>query len=608
MPSALSTVPDKAPSEITEIVPPEILAPPMRHERRGLLRDECALVLDGFLRRLARQEALCRRVLGQVAAAFLERRAHHRLGFARVGDYARERLGISAREVQSLAQVVVAMEGLPKISAAFEHGEISWAQVRLLVTMATRETEDQWLSLARGRTVRALESSCKQAGEPPARRAEAETDEGEDDSVEGEPRVPFRVSCPRRVSTSWRRALELARRMTGEELPIWQAAEAIAAEALSAVESGSLGELTDRDLADPRQEGGGSARRPETHCASDTGETYDPFPDIDWSVVEESIPEPVESLGRELHGADAFALDERMRRVVPSMQRIDWQIGRLLRLFLDMRLHKMMGFASASRYVRERLGMSTRKGRALVHLERHGAKFPQLASAYRSGEISWVRALAVLPVIGEQRASDWIERAKSVTVRRLIDEVDWAIETRDAVVPFQSIAPPPPRANLVRPERQMCAREERPVLDSEIAFFGPASVVALFRTAVSAFARPSESPWRGLERLLDHVNGEWANQPRHRDPVFAREGWRCAVPACSSRRNLHDHHVLFRSRGGDNGRDNRVAVCAWHHLRGLHAGTVRAHGRAPAEITWEIGSTPSRSPLLRLHGERYASA
>lgn len=42
-----------------------------------------------------------------------------------------------------------------------------------------------------------------------------------------------------------------------------------------------------------------------------------------------------------------------------------------------------------------------------------------------------------------------------------------------------------------------------------------------------------------------------------------------------------DHHVLFRSRGGDNARENRVAVCAWHHLGGLHAGIVRAFGDAP---------------------------
>jgi hypothetical protein len=94
------------------------------------------------------------------------------------------------------------------------------------------------------------------------------------------------------------------------------------------------------------------------------------------------------------------------------------------------------------------------------------------------------------------------------------------------------------------------------------------------------------------------------HQPRHRDPVFERDGWRCAVPACSARRNLHDHHLVFRSRGGHNGRDNRVSVCAWHHLRGIHSGRVRAWGEAPDRVHWELGVGRGRA-LLRFVGERY---
>jgi len=72
------------------------------------------------------------------------------------------------------------------------------------------------------------------------------------------------------------------------------------------------------------------------------------------------------------------------------------------------------------------------------------------------------------------------------------------------------------------------------------------------------------------------------------------------VPACSGRRNLHDHHVVFRSRGLGNARDNRVAVCAWHHLRGIHAGVVRVWGEAPDGLAWELGVRAGRRPLLRL--------
>jgi hypothetical protein len=587
MPAPLQPAPDTAFPQVAELVPGDFLVPPMPHERRWLLRDECALVLDHFLRRLARQEALCRRVLGRIASIFLARRSHHALGFARLGDYARERLGISGRELQSIVHVITAMERLPRIARAFERAEVSWAALRIIVEAATTATEERWLSLARSRTVRALDALRK-------KESRASADPSDDDAeIDGEPRARFRLSCPRRVRSSWRRAVELARRMSGEDVPVWQAAEAIAAEALSAIEPdvGSLEPLASRSerTVDPEEDPCGA------RC-------------LDWSVIEDLLPDPVERLGQDVDGADPFELDARMRAVLRSLQRIDWQLGRLLRLFLDMRLHRMMGFESAERYLRERIGMCDRKGRALVGLERKSARAPELTAAYRSGEISWLRALTLVPVAGESHAREWVERAKSVTVRRLVDEVEWAVESRDAGAPFQTIAPPPLGAALVLPERQMCARDERPAIDDEIAFSGPASVVALLHAAVGGFARHVQAPWRGLERLLDHVIRQWTNQPAHRDPVFAREGWRCAVPACSSRRNLHDHHVVFRSRGGDNSRDNRVAVCAWHHLRALHKDIVRASGTAPGAIRWQIGSRAGRPPLLESLGERVLPA
>src|SRR5207244_1662095 len=119
-------------------VPPDLLVPPEAYGR-GLSPHDAALVLDGWLRRLAAQEAQCRTVLGILAHRFFARRGHHDLGFARLGDFARERLGLSARELQSLATVSTRLERLPQLRAAFVEGVISWAQVRLLATVATPE-------------------------------------------------------------------------------------------------------------------------------------------------------------------------------------------------------------------------------------------------------------------------------------------------------------------------------------------------------------------------------------------------------------------------------------------------------------------------------------
>jgi hypothetical protein len=142
------------------------------------------------------------------------------------------------------------------------------------------------------------------------------------------------------------------------------------------------------------------------------------------------------------------------------------------------------------------------------------------------------------------------------------------------------------------------------VCDVEVQVIAPASVVGLMRDALDAFAEPGAPRWLALARVLAHVIATWEALPRHRDPIFARDGWRCAVPGCSSRRNLHDHHLHFRSRGGGNAQANRLAVCAAHHQHGIHRGYVRASGLAPHAVRWQLGVRQTGSPLLAYIGER----
>src|SRR5216117_520734 len=458
-----------------EVVPAEVLADTV--DRRQVDRDLRALQLDGVLRRLARQEAICRRALGRLARTFLAGRYHHRLGFARLGDYTRERLSLSAREVQELARVAERLESLPAIAAAFAAGDLSWTQTRLLATAATADSEHEWLALARDRTVRALEALV---AHPPA-----DPDERR--------RLRFSLRCPRRVRGRWHQAIELARRMAGSELSLAQAAEVIAAEALSRAPA----PIDDRL---PREA---------------PPEPIDTPADAGWSPVDVPIPEDVEKLLELGPAGDPFMIDERLRVARRAMQRIDWQMGVLLRTFFDLRLHRAFGFPSASRYVAERLGLSGRKARALVALERGLRRTPALAAAYREGNVSWLRALTLLPVASRDDA--WVARAGEVTLRRLVAEVEWALDRRDAGLPT---APPPPGATLAPVERQMCARSDD-MLDADITFAAAPSVVALFRAALDAFRPAGEPRWKACEKLLEHVCHEWEAQPPHRDPVFA---------------------------------------------------------------------------------------
>ena len=67
----------------------------------------------------------------------------------------------------------------------------------------------------------------------------------------------------------------------------------------------------------------------------------------------------------------------------------------------------------------------------------------------------------------------------------------------------------------------------------------------------------------------------------------------------SSRRSLHDHHVTFRSAGGSDDPGNRITLCAFHHLRCVHAGRMRVRGHAPDGLVFELGLRPGAPPLAR---------
>src|SRR5947199_7771022 len=254
-----------------DVVPPELLEIPSPHERRRLDRDLCAGLLDRLLRRLARQEALCRRVLGHLARHFLAKRAYQRLGFVRLDDFARERLGLSGRELQELAHVAQRLEALPALARAFAEGALSWSHCGLLVAVATPDTEAAWLARARGESVRALEAAIAATrGVPP---------DPDERAVDGEAPGRFHLRCPRRVRRLWRHATELASRMSGARLPAWRAAEAIAAEGLASDEA---------DTTDEISESAPSRDRESHACPA--------VPAGAWEAIAEALPDDGERL------------------------------------------------------------------------------------------------------------------------------------------------------------------------------------------------------------------------------------------------------------------------------------------------------------------------
>lgn len=109
--------------------------------------------------------------------------------------------------------------------------------------------------------------------------------------------------------------------------------------------------------------------------------------------------------------------------------------------------------------------------------------------------------------------------------------------------------------------------------------------------------------WQCLERLLSSFLDAWGVRTdpawRRQHRVFERDGWRCRVPGCSSRRNLQVHHVVFRSQGGGDEDANLAVLCAAHHLRGIHQGRLRCHSLPGGLLAWEFSPDPRDGPLAR---------
>jgi hypothetical protein len=204
--------------------------------------DLAGLLLDGHLRRLARLrnpiEWRIARVLERLesGAGYLE------LGFARLSDYARERLGLPPRRVQTLVGLARRLAPLPRVAAAFEFGVLSQSQAALVARVATPLDEAPWVARAAARTVRRLSDEVREAVAgmtamaamaAPERQA-AVVDENAAALCEtDEPGQIVGFTAPARLRPLWDEALELARRSSGASDPVHQCVEFIAADFLS---------------------------------------------------------------------------------------------------------------------------------------------------------------------------------------------------------------------------------------------------------------------------------------------------------------------------------------------------------------------------------------
>jgi len=547
------------------------------------------------LARLAAAVGPLRRVLAAIAARLVATRAYERLCYARLGDYAREQPGISARQLQELARVHAALERLPALEHALVANALPWSKVRAVARVATAEDEHAWVARARALSIPRLEAEIRESAGSP-RAAEAQ---------ETAPPRQVAVRCTPAIREAWSAVREVAQRVAGERLRNADVLEAVIAEGFSAV---SIDPAFADDRPEPR-----SRRRHETEAL------WREEPPAARRARPRPLPHAVASLATGLDEADACELDRRLRRAVRLEQTLDATIAPLLRVVRSPDHEWSDAYRTLSRYAPDALGMSARKARALLRLERACDACPELREAFRSGRVSWVKAQTLLPLLlldldGEWRPA-WVRWAERVTVRRLAEDVERALLLRAGHhLAWHRCKFHPERAQDPIPpgERQLCAPDVDPEATQRLAWHVPHEVAVLF-TAVreTLRARMEADRPRGVtegevfEWLLDHALRTWnrrAPGTRRPDPVIERDGYRCAVPGCTSRRNLHDHHITFRSAQGSDAPDNRVTLCAFHHLRCLHAGIMRVRGAAPDGLLFELPLARYRSGDLLVPG------
>jgi hypothetical protein len=477
-----------------------------------------------------------------------------------------------------------ALAGLPQLRAAVLSSEISWSVARRAVAHASPETDEAFAATLHGRTVCATEALLHAAF--------PDVPTPEPDSAE---RVRVSVPLPAAQQGRWLAALELARRMAGEALPVWECAELMAAEALGAIPPGLVARAAGAGGFGLVAKAAGAGESALVASTAGTGESashagarpankkpramgkpsrehglrQEAFGLLRWGRRHASSEANLVHLAGWAETASPHALDGALRRAMKRLQRIEHDLGRILRQVQERRLYRELGFGSFE----ERVDISPRTARRWVQMARLGPAGSAVANAFRDGLLTPKQASLVSEAVPPAQQPEAIAFAQGVTLRRLEDELGARDTARDAI----SFTAPPEAANVF-------------LLALEAA-----------RLHLEAEKQTRQSTTDALLWMLEHVIEAWLKQgAAFKDYAdFNRDLFRCTAPGCTARRSLQSHHLVFKSAGGPDEPWNRTTLCAFHHQRGIHAGTMRCSGRAPEGLVFELGLRATGPPLLR---------
>jgi hypothetical protein len=466
---------------------------------------------------------------------------------ARVGhhlvDYAREVLGIGERTALDLARLGRELRQRPLLREAVRAGRARIGAALVVLPVARGEAEAEWVERAASETIRALRVAVRSVGGTP---------ESDDEAW-----FSFRA----RVEPEARAAIDEALAVAGRLLPGSRREERIEAMAQEFLGEYPLpaGHPTEGDRLGEcfrRLEPGSEPRR--AALEDETGRWRALEPVEDWAAPAVAWDEH----------ATAAEIDARLRELAKLRAGWDDVIGFCARAVRESRMYQLLGFASFTHYVEERLQLPAKAVQQRAALEERLCASPALQEARRQGLL--YEKLRVLARLAEKEIPSWTPRAHALTCIDLRRRVE------------------------AEHERQMsAARRVGATLPTRVA-----AVLSAAMESVRHRAGRILPAGACLAIVARHFTETWEPAlPRPTPSQRTRErdrGW-CTAPGCS-RPGDEEHHIVYRSRGGSDDPSNRTSVCRFHHHDCIHPGHVKVWGRAPDSLIWVIGGAVVRPP------------
>jgi hypothetical protein len=372
--------------------------------------------------------------LGRALRRLKEGSRYRRLGFPSWRDYVYERLGIEQRWSQYLIQLDRGCERVGELREALERGVISTWKALLLLRVMDGETpveeRQRWIARAARLSVRKLEREIKQEKERMGKGASGSTDERLQHPSETPPGRWLEFRVPARTAVLWPLAVETVRRLSNSNLPVSRCLEYMIAERLSA-----SGWPEDRDqTAGDGEEGErvgsatpGAGKAEATTSALERLEAGCEAAAKGWQF----LCWQRQALGLEpevdpMIAGNPWELD----RIVESLEGLRKEIrrlcGQLLEAMVALKGWRLLGFASAEHYARERLGLHPKQVERLIGFEQALGKYPSLARAYAAGQLSYLQTLLLLRVVHPSTVDLWVAWGRKKSCRAIERVVEQA--------------------------------------------------------------------------------------------------------------------------------------------------------------------------------------